>query len=77
MLRNIPEYGIMNIAECACLFIPECSAMFLNVPQPQTKGREGLSMAEYTIRDLMAISKTTDRAIRQLFDERKGCSNQK
>ena len=29
-------------------------------------------MAEYTIRDLMAISKTTDRAIRQLFDERKG-----
>ena len=29
-------------------------------------------MAEYTIKDLMAISKTTDRAIRQLFDDKKG-----
>lgn len=54
------------------MFFPEYSAMFLNVPQLQTKGREGLIMAEYTIRDLMAISKTTDRAIRQLFDDKKG-----
>lgn len=28
--------------------------------------------AEYTIKDLMAITQTTDRAIRQLFDDSKG-----